>query len=81
MLLHDAQYSADEYLSRKGWGHSSMEDAAHFASFARVKHLLLSHHDPARTDTKLNELFTHFLGDKQHAFRVELAREGMELTL
>lgn len=81
VLLHDAQYSADEYLSRKGWGHSSMEDAAHFASFARVKHLLLSHHDPARTDTKLNELFTHFLGDKQHSFRVELAREGMELTL
>ena len=54
LLLHDAQYNKGEYASKIGWGHSSMDDAVLFASRTNVKHLLLSHHDPSHSDSKLN---------------------------
>src|SRR4030095_6066823 len=60
LLLHDAQYTREEYATKKGWGHSSMDDAAFFASVAGVTHLLLSHHDPSHTDDQLIELFVAF---------------------
>ncbi len=28
LLIHDAQYTSDEYDARVGWGHSSVEQAA-----------------------------------------------------
>ncbi len=81
LLLHDAQYTAKEYLSKKGWGHSSIEDAALFASMAGVKHVLFSHHDPYRTDTQLNEILSAFHKETSYQFKSEMAREGMELEL
>jgi ribonuclease BN (tRNA processing enzyme) len=81
LLLHDAQYTAAEYINKKGWGHSSIDDAAIFASVAGVKHLLFAHHDPARSDDELNELYTAFQNNNSYNFKYELAREGMEITL
>lgn len=81
LLLHDAQYTGKEYLSKKGWGHSSIEDAALFASMAEVKHVLFSHHDPYRTDTQLNEILSAFHKETSYQFKSEMAREGMELEL
>jgi ribonuclease BN (tRNA processing enzyme) len=81
LLLHDAQYTAWEYPSKKGWGHSSMDDAGQFAALAGVNHLLFAHHDPARTDIQLTEMFTDFKTRNSYAFRYEPAREGMEIIL
>ncbi|MBC7629762.1 MBL fold metallo-hydrolase [Ferruginibacter sp.] len=81
LLLHDAQYTQGEYESKKGWGHSSMEDAALFASMAGVKHLLFAHHDPSRTDDQLNEIFAAFQKNTHYPFVCQLSREGMEITL
>jgi len=81
VLVHDAQYTSAEYQTKKGWGHSSIEDTLQFAKLAEVKHLLFSHHDPYRTDSQLNELFANL---KQHCdfpFTYEFAREGTEITL
>jgi phosphoribosyl 1,2-cyclic phosphodiesterase len=55
-LVHDAQYSEDEYPSKVGWGHSSVADAVVFASRATVGRLFLFHHDPLHDDSKLDEL-------------------------
>lgn len=55
LLVHDAQYTQAEYLgeggpSRKGWGHSSWEQAVAVARTAGVARLALFHHDPRRGD-------------------------------
>ena len=54
LLIHDAQYSTSEYLSRteslRGWGHSTVERAAAVAKKAGVKRLVLFHHEPTRDD-------------------------------
>jgi ribonuclease BN (tRNA processing enzyme) len=81
VLLHDSQYTAEEYQNKKGWGHSSLEDAALFATSAGVKHLLFAHHDPSRSDTQLDEVFAAFQQKNNCPFSYELAREGMEINL
>ncbi len=81
LLLHDGQYTREEYQSKKGWGHSSIDDAGLLASIAGVKHLLLSHHDPSHSDIQLNEIFAAFIKRTSYPFKCELAREGMEIVL
>ncbi len=81
LLLHDAQYTQQEYQNKKGWGHSSIEDAGLFASIAGVKHLLFAHHDPSRTDSQLKEMLETFQQTTNYKFKSELAKEGSEFTL
>ena len=81
LLLHDAQYTREEYQTKIGWGHSSLDDTLTLAAIANVKHLLLAHHDPSHTDEKLVELFTEIVRRTNYSFKYELAREGMEITL
>ncbi|HUM12526.1 MAG TPA: MBL fold metallo-hydrolase [Myxococcaceae bacterium] len=56
VLLHDAMYTADEYEERRGWGHSTWNGALATAKAARVKRLVLFHHDPERDDRALDAL-------------------------
>jgi phosphoribosyl 1,2-cyclic phosphodiesterase len=81
-LLHDAQYLADEYEARVGWGHSSVDDAVAFARAVDARRLVLFHHEPARSDRGLEELqdrASELLGRDRPA--PLLAREGMEIEL
>lgn len=50
LLIKEAQYTENEYSSRKGWGHATYDDAAAFAAAAGVKRLALFHHDPDHSD-------------------------------
>jgi ribonuclease BN (tRNA processing enzyme) len=70
-----------EYKDKTGWGHSSMDDALLFASIARVKHLLLAHHDPSHSDTQLNEMLVELKKRNSYSFKYELATEGMNIEL
>ncbi len=81
LLLHDAQYTAEEYKNKIGWGHSSMEDAALFASMAHIEHLIFFHHDPSHTDEQLNKIYSEFKKKKSYSFKCEMAVEGMEINL
>lgn len=56
LLVHDCQYSDDEYPHHLGWGHSSVSDALTFAARARAEQLLLFHHDPMHSDAFLDDL-------------------------
>jgi ribonuclease BN (tRNA processing enzyme) len=76
LLLHDAQYTTEEYRPRVGWGHSSMEDALKFAELAAVKKLLFFHHDPAHTDDVLRQLLATALAGRQFSFEAGIAAEG-----
>jgi phosphoribosyl 1,2-cyclic phosphodiesterase len=82
VLLHDAQYRDDEYGAHIGWGHSCLADALHFADKARVRNLVLFHHDPYHTDDELEAL----LKDAQEIWPqatngICLAHEGMTITM
>jgi ribonuclease BN (tRNA processing enzyme) len=81
LLLHDAQFTTQEYKNKIGWGHCSMEDAIRFASLAEVKHLLLTHHDPSHSDEQLNDLISDLKKRNNYSFDYKLAAEGMEIEL
>lgn len=57
LLIHDAQYRADERASRIGWGHSSVDEAVAFAKQAGAAALAPFHHDPTHSDADLDALF------------------------
>jgi phosphoribosyl 1,2-cyclic phosphodiesterase len=54
LVVHDAEYTRDEYASRKGWGHSVYEDALSMAIAAKAKAFGLFHHNQERTDAALD---------------------------
>jgi phosphoribosyl 1,2-cyclic phosphodiesterase/DNA-binding NarL/FixJ family response regulator len=56
LLIHDAQYTLDEYPDKIGWGHSPFEKVVDYAVAAGVKRLALFHHDPLRDDDALERL-------------------------
>lgn len=81
LLVHDAQYTRNEYAARVGWGHSSMEDTIRYAAMAGVKRLLLTHHDPTHGDAQLKEIYKALKDSVGQPLPFELAREGMEIYL
>lgn len=56
LVIHDAQYTEEEYPKKVGWGHSTVEYAIDMAIAARVKRLALYHHDPTRNDEAMDRL-------------------------
>lgn len=54
LLVHDAQYTDEEFGARPGWGHSTFDYAVLVAREAGARCLALFHHDPARTDDDLD---------------------------
>lgn len=80
LLIHDAQYTEEEYAKFKGWGHSPMETVIRMAIDGGVKKLVLNHHDPAHTDEMLAATETS-LKAKYPQLEMVFSREGMELSL
>jgi phosphoribosyl 1,2-cyclic phosphodiesterase len=80
-LLHDAQYTPEEYAGHVGWGHSSVDDAVAFARTAGARRLLLFHHDPTHADADLESIEARARQLWDGPEPPTLAAEGMELTL
>lgn len=79
VLLHDAQYTPEEHrVARKGWGHSTWESAAAAAHESGVNRLVLTSHDPDRSDEEIDQI----RGLARSVFpRADAAHEGMILPL
>jgi phosphoribosyl 1,2-cyclic phosphodiesterase len=75
-LIHDAQYTPKELKGKKGWGHSSWEQAIEVAERAGVNQLALTHHDPDHNDEFLLEVEKECRTRFPKAF---LAREKAEI--
>ncbi len=78
LLIHEAQYTDEELLTHKGWGHSSFTQAIEVAERANVKMLAMTHHDPDHNDDFLKKI------EKQCQDRFKdcvLAREGMSIEV
>ena len=73
LLIHDAQYTAEEFAAKIGWGHSSVEYAVKVGQHAAVKKLALTHHDPLRDDDALDRIV--------ESVRTKLQRNGSALEV
>lgn len=82
LLIHDAQYTEEEYDRRVGWGHSAVAHTVEFARRAGVRHLALFHHDPLHDDAAVDDISDAARALADGSFeRVEAAREGEALEL
>ena len=78
LLLLDAQFTPEEYETRREWGHSTWLHATRLAADAGVKRLLLFHHDPSHTDAQLHSILEEA---RTHFPETALAQEGTVLHI
>jgi ribonuclease BN (tRNA processing enzyme) len=77
-LIHDAQFMKSDF--KPTWGHSTIESAIDVAAKAKVKRLVLYHHDPDRSDDALDRIAVDSQA-KAKGIEVVVAREGMVLEI
>lgn len=77
LLIHDAQYTEEEYPSHIGWGHSTIDQAVLFAQLTKVKKLVTFHHDPEHTDNILDNMTSKAIAAlPPHTLELRCGREG-----
>jgi len=84
VLILDAQYTDEEYEQHIGWGHGSLSRVVSLALEAKVRKLILFHHDPAHNDEKIDEMLEGarmLVVESGQALEVEAGREGAEIWL
>jgi phosphoribosyl 1,2-cyclic phosphodiesterase len=84
LVIHDAQYIAEEYPKKIGWGHSTVEYALAMCRAAGVKRVALTHHDPSRDDDAIDRIVTRARADLQDVaspMEVMAATEGSALSI
>lgn len=82
VLCHDAQYLQDDMPAKHGWGHSCVHHVCELAIEARVRHLILIHHDPDRSDDALDALQDRARAVlAPHNIACTAAYEGLTLTV
>jgi ribonuclease BN (tRNA processing enzyme) len=81
LLIHDAQYTEQEYCERVGFGHSTIGHALEFAALAGVEQLVPFHHDPAHPDADLDRFFVEALATHRPTFRFTPGMEGQTFYL
>jgi ribonuclease BN (tRNA processing enzyme) len=81
LLVHDAQYTAEEYEDRVGWGHSRIDDSVALAMMAKAKRLVTFHHDPAHDDAHLDAMLAHARTLATDGLEVLPGREGVTFDI
>ena len=75
LLIWDGMFTQEELADKKGWGHSSIEQAIDFNTAANCKKILITHHAPNRSDKELDQIAK----DLPELFT--LARDGLEIEV
>jgi phosphoribosyl 1,2-cyclic phosphodiesterase len=81
LLIHDTQYTEQEYQDRIGFGHSSIKHAFQFAGLTDVKHFVPFHHDPTHSDDELDRMFAEVMAERDSTYAVTPSREGLSLEV
>ena len=81
LLIHDTQYSPEEYQNFVGFGHSNMVQAFEFAELANVKRFIPFHHDPTHSDDQLDSMISDAVEMVSPGFEVAPGLEGTILDL
>jgi phosphoribosyl 1,2-cyclic phosphodiesterase len=82
LLIHDSQYTPEEFALKSTWGHCTVDYAVWFAHEAGAKKLALFHYDPTRHDDAVDALHA-CAATAGHALGLEVlaAREGLTVEL
>ena len=80
LLIHDAQYTLEEYETHVGWGHSAIDHTLQLARMAGVGTLAPFHHDPSHSDDMLDQIFASCV-EADLPFELAPAREGMGFVM
>lgn len=79
VLVHDAQYTPQEWTTtHRGWGHSTWEQATALATAAGVRRLVLTSHDPDRSDDAVDAIVR---AARERFAATEAAFEGQTIEL
>jgi len=82
LLIHDAQYTTEDYISpissRQGFGHSTFDMATEVAKQAHAKQLAFFHLDPSYNDEKVRAIEKYYKELYGFSF---VAREGQEIEI
>lgn len=82
VLIYDATYTDEEYYSEKsskvGWGHSTWQEAVKVAKAAKVKRLVIFHHDPLHNDDFMDKIGEQVAEQFPNSL---IAREGLSIQL
>jgi diguanylate cyclase (GGDEF)-like protein len=84
LVIHDAQYTSEEYQSKSGWGHSPADYVTDVAMAAGVSRVALFHHDPLHDDATIQQIEeTQRARARRAGSRLEVfaAAEGMAFDL
>ena len=79
LYIREAQYTEEEYPAKKGWGHSTPQDALRTAAAANVRQLAIFHHDPRHDDDFLDQMMEtcqQSVRDASYSFACFAAKEG-----
>ena len=80
LLIHEAQYTNEEYMMKIGWGHCSVSNACLLAKFANVQRWIVTHHDPTHDDEFLESklgLTRQILDRIDHSIEVQHGHDGL----
>ncbi len=83
VVIHDAQYTPEEYPAKKNWGHSTWSYVTRIAAAAGVKRLFLTHHDPTHSDDFLDRVEQNaraLAAQADSGIMIDCAREGFEIA-
>lgn len=84
LLIHDSEYTEEEYKTKKTWGHSTYKDALKLALDAGVKKFGLFHHNQERTDAGVDEIVQdcrQIIRNHKANLECFAVYEGMEISL
>lgn len=81
VLVHDAQYLPEEMPARHGYGHSDYTQAVELAQKAGVERLILTHHDPSRSDDQIDAVLAKAREAAGPGLQVDAASEGLTVQL
>lgn len=84
VLILDSQYTDEEYETHVGWGHGSISSVVSLAEEAKVKRLVLFHHDPNHDDSAVDRMLEQAraqIAQSGKSITIEAAQEGSELIL
>ena len=81
LLIHDAQFTDEQYAQRVGWGHSTYRQTFEFAARVGAKRVVLFHHDPSHDDATLERMLAQAIRRCKPRCRVECGCEGAVFDL
>ena len=84
LVIHEAQYTPEEYPAKRNWGHSTYAYVVELAVAAGVRRLFLTHHDPSHDDAAVADIeqrARRLAKDLGSNMEVSCAYEGCEVEI